>query len=158
MAIRGARPKPTVVKLVTNTARRKNEPRAARRGLPKPPKYLDEGEERPGTRWSETSTTPACSRSPIGRSSPPTARPSLAGSDAELALQAARAKDDTGSFGLLIEGRKGMVLNPLVGAANRTMLIVSRLCVELGMTPSSRSRVCALSEVEEEDPASKYID
>ena len=78
--------------------------------------------------------------------------------DAELALQASKVRDETGNFGLLIEGRKGMVVNPLVGAANRTLIIVSRLCAELGMTPSSRSRVCALSEVEEEDPASKYID
>ena len=55
--------------------------------------------------------------------------------DAELALRASKVRDETGNFGLLIEGRKGMVVNPLVGAANRTLIIVSRLCAELGMTP-----------------------
>ena len=49
-----------------------------------------------------------------------------------------------------------MVLNPLVGAANRTMLIVSRLCVELGMTPSARTRVHVLPE-DRNDPAEKYL-
>lgn len=145
MGVRGVKPKPTVLKLVKGTqkpSRVKPEPVAVRKGLPKPPKHLS---ALASQEWEDMvqdlydcgilSTTD---------------RTVLAGYceayanwvESSLARQAASARDRTGNYGLLeITSNGNVILSPLVGANNRCLEIVLRFCVEMGMTPSARSRV-----------------
>lgn len=48
--------------------------------------------------------------------------------------------------------------NPLLGIANKAMADMMRYAAELGMTPSSRSRVVAKPPPDDDDPAAKYLD
>lgn len=60
---------------------------------------------------------------------------------AERAL-ARLAERDEASHGLLIKTSNGNVVqSPLVGAANRAMVIMLRAAAEFGMTPAARARV-----------------
>lgn len=146
---------PSSLKLVTGTHDKGGnsqqditaEPRRIARGLPKPPKYLDEDAKE---EWMEVvqdlydcgilSTTD---------------RMILANycqavshwKGAELAFQEEKAMNPDGAYH-----------SSLLGVANRTLSIVAKLCSDLGMTPSARSRIVALPREREEDPADKYLD
>ena len=49
-----------------------------------------------------------------------------------------------------------MIAKPLIGIANRAMSAMV-YAVDLGLTPSSRTRVTVLPEDKEEDEIGKYI-
>ena len=159
----GPRPKPNAIKLVKGVTRKDrlnpSEPNA-RRGLPKAPKHLDQGaiEE-----WNEVVQDLYESGMLATTDRSILASYCVAWSrwvDAELAVQVARNLDRSGNFGLLVETSNGnLIQNPIVGSANKLLMSVAKLCEQLGMTPSARSRVHAIpSNEEDEDPANKYLD
>jgi P27 family predicted phage terminase small subunit len=69
------------------------------------------------------------------------------------------AKRDELTSGLMIKTISGNAIqNPIVGVANKAMADAARYATDLGMTPSSRSRVTARPPGPgKEDPADKYF-
>lgn len=62
--------------------------------------------------------------------------------DAFAAMQTEAAKKGDLSKALLVKTKTGnYIQNPLVGACNRAMELMLRAAVEIGMTPSARSRI-----------------
>ena len=60
---------------------------------------------------------------------------------------------------LLVTTTHGNIIpNPLLGIANKAMADAARYAAELGMTPSSRSRVSAQPPSDPNDPGHKYLD
>lgn len=60
--------------------------------------------------------------------------------------------------GLVVRTEKGnMVINPLIGIANKAMADMVRYAAEFGMTPSARSRIDAERTRPEQDPAERYF-
>lgn len=58
----------------------------------------------------------------------------------------------------IIETDKGnLVQNPLIGIANKSMILMLKFATEFGMTPSARSRVKAEQNGEEDDLASELF-
>lgn len=81
---------------------------------------------------------------------------------AEMALARWRAEAEQQGdqfFGMMMITEKGnRVQNPLIGTSNKAMLDMSRYAADLGMTPSSRSRVVATPPGSgKEDPADRYF-
>lgn len=64
-------------------------------------------------------------------------------SHAEHAL--ARMKERDATTGAMVIRTKGgnLIQNPLVGVANRAMLVMTRFALEYGMTPASRTSIAA---------------
>lgn len=50
-----------------------------------------------------------------------------------------------------------VIVNPLVGIANKAMADMARYAVEFGMTPSARSRISAEARAAEDEAAKKYL-
>lgn len=159
MAVRGRKPKPTHLKLVTGNpgkrALNKAEARVAP-ALPSPPPHLcDEGK----VEWGRVSQD----LFEAGLLTKPD-RASLAiycqaygrWVRAENAL-AVIAATDSEFHGLMIKTSNGNVVqNPLVGTANAAMAAVNKYAVEFGMTPSARSRI-KVEGAQVEDVAAKYL-
>lgn len=70
------------------------------------------------------------------------------------------AKHDELSHGFMIKTINGNAIqNPIVGVANKAMADMARYATDLGMTPSSRSRVTArLPGSGSSDPADRYFE
>jgi P27 family predicted phage terminase small subunit len=67
------------------------------------------------------------------------------------------ANHDETTKGFMIRTIAGNTIqNPLVGSANKAMSDMMRYAVELGLTPSSRSRINA-EPTTSDDPAHKYL-
>ena len=155
MAVRGAKPTPTNIKLLTgNPGGRplpKGEPKPRSR-KPQVPAHLNEDA---AIEWARVENE----LDALGL---------LSGLD-RAALSAycqawgrwvqaerALAKMTNNADGLIINTKSGnMIQNPLVGVANKAMADMMRYATEFGMTPSSRSRISASDE--DEDPASEFV-
>ena len=76
---------------------------------------------------------------------------------AERALAVVAERDGVGA-GLVIKTKGGnMIQNPLVGVANRALELMLKAAVEFGMTPSSRTRVVAGGDPNEQtNPFAQY--
>ena len=71
------------------------------------------------------------------------------------------SRDRLKTGGLVLQTANGnLTQNPLVGIASRAMNDAIKFATDLGMTPSSRSRVQALPErnLEDEEISKKYFD
>jgi len=69
----------------------------------------------------------------------------------------ALAKMNNEADGLVIKTISGNIIqNPLVGTANKAMGDMMKFSVELGMTPSSRTRISAEARLDA-DPAEKFF-
>ena len=80
---------------------------------------------------------------------------------AEEALAVMASRDRLKTGGLVLQTANGnFVQNPLVGIASRAIGDMVKYAIDLGMTPSSRSRVQALPErnLEDEEISKKYFD
>lgn len=155
----GTKPRPTRLKLITgNPGKRplnRYEP-AARASLPAPPAHLtdDALEEwrrvaaelhRLGLLSEIDRTALAAYAQAYGR-----------WVKAERALSR-MAEKDLLTGGLMIRTSNGNAIqNPLVGTANAAAAAMMKYAVELGMTPSARTRIIALPP-EEPDPAEFYF-
>lgn len=72
-----------------------------------------------------------------------------------LAVMAAR---DAVTRGLLIKTTNGNAIqNPLVGTANKAMADMVRYAAEFGMTPSARARLKAENTQNDDDPAAEFF-
>lgn len=157
--MRGRKPKPTHLKLVTgNPGRRplnKSEPKPTLE-LPTPPAELSEDA---AAEWGRVSVAlhKAGLLSGIDRAA-------LAAYcqaygrwvKAERAI-AEMGKRDPLTGGLMIKTTNGNAIqNPLVGTANKAMADMVRYAAEFGMTPSARSRIKAEGE-KPEDPAESFF-
>jgi P27 family predicted phage terminase small subunit len=67
------------------------------------------------------------------------------------------AENNASTKGLVIKTKHGNhIQNPLVGIANRALADCMKYAVELGLTPSSRTRINAEPK-QHDDPATKYL-
>lgn len=67
------------------------------------------------------------------------------------------AASDPSGGGIMVKTTNGnLVQNPLIGACNKTVLVLIRLAAELGITPSARSRIQAI-ENDQEDELDKFF-
>jgi P27 family predicted phage terminase small subunit len=155
----GTKPRPARLKLITgNPGKRplnRHEPQA-RPALPSPPTHLTEEalEEwrrvaaelhRLGMLSEIDRTALAAYAQAYGR-----------WVKAERALSR-MAEKDLLTGGLMIRTSNGNAIqNPLVGTANAASAAMMKYAVELGMTPSARTRIIALPP-EEPDPAEIYF-
>lgn len=160
--MRGRKPKPTHLKLVTGNPgkRRLNpaEPRPASAAAPMPPAELSE-EAR--TEWRRVARLLHRLGLLTGAD-----RAALAAycqaygrwRQAERAL-AEMARRDPLTGALMIKTAAGNAIqNPLVGIANKAMSDMVRYAAEFGMTPSARSRIAAEPKPDDsEDPAARYL-
>lgn len=159
--MRGRKPKPTHLKLVTgNPGRRpinRREPRPAA-GLPTAPAELAADAK---TEWRRVARAlhragllTAIDRAALAAYCQTYAR----WRQAERALGEMAARDPL-TAGLLIKTQNGNAIqNPLVGVANKAAAAMVRYAAEFGMTPSARSRIEASAPATETaDPARKYF-
>jgi P27 family predicted phage terminase small subunit len=160
--MRGRKPKPTHLKLVTGNPgkRRLNpaEPRPASAGVPAPPAELSDEAK---TEWRRV----ARGLHRIGLLTG-VDRAALAAycqawgrwRQAEHAL-AEMAMRDPLTRALMVRTKDGnLIQNPLVGIANKAMADMVRYAAEFGMTPSARSRIgAAPNPNDKEDPAESYF-
>lgn len=156
MAIRGGKPTPTNIKLLTgnpgNRPLPKNEPKPRSR-RPQPPKHLNEDAKEEWARIEDELTAlgilSGLDRAALAAYCQAYGR----WVQAERALAQMSNKAD----GLIINTKNGnMIQNPLVGVANKAMSDMMRYAAEFGMTPSARSRISA-SENYDEDPGEKFF-
>ena len=75
---------------------------------------------------------------------------------AETALQEMRVPGNLLSGLVSYTKNDQPIVNPVVGIANKAMADMARYATDLGMTPSSRSRVTPKPPIGEEDPSEKY--
>jgi P27 family predicted phage terminase small subunit len=154
MAPRGRKPKPTYLKLVTNTPRKhrspNNEPTPERAIPSMPPELSDDAKaewalvsadlHRLGllTRIDRAVLSAYCAS--CGR---------WTSAERELRKLDASA--------LLVKTKLGNVIqHPLIGVANKAAHDMVRYATELGMTPSARARISVPAPADG-DPASKYF-
>ena len=157
--MRGAKPKPTHLKLVTgNPGKRKlnkNEPKPTPQ-LPMPPEDLCDDAKVEWGRVSEElfrlDLLTKLDRSALAAYCQAYGR----WMQAERLLGGARKKSPANG-GLLIRTTNGnYVQSPLVGIANKAMADMVRYAAEFGMTPSARSRI-QTNPKDEEDPADEFL-
>lgn len=158
--MRGRKPKPTHLKLVTgNPGRRKlnaAEPMPESR-LPKPPAFLSDEAKVEWGRVSEElynlGILTGIDRAALAAYCQAYAR----WAQAEAAI-GEMAKRDQLTGGLMIKTTNGNAIqNPLVGTANKAAADMVRYAAEFGMTPSARSRIKADGNAEDNDPAAAYF-
>ena len=149
--MRGRKPKPTFLKLVTgNPGKRplnQNEPRP-RLALPSVPHHLsDEAKVEWGRVANELYDLGMLTHLD---------RAVLA---SYCQYYAAWCKySEAGERQPLVKGSKGQpVVSPYVKLANQTYQNMLKAAVELGITPSARSRVSAVPPQDKQDPAAKYF-
>lgn len=156
---RGRKPKPTVLKLVTNNAGNRplnaTEPVPASRTLEPPPGLLPEAR----AEWDRIADDVVASGLVTVAD-----LPALAAYCTNYGrwvqaerLLAVAAKADPETEGLMIETTSGnLVQNPLVGIRNKALSDLMKSAAELGMTPSARSRVQA-APASNDDPAAAFF-
>jgi P27 family predicted phage terminase small subunit len=161
--MRGRKPKPTHLKLITGNAGRRplndREP-TVKAGITTPPRELNEFARREWRRVSRR-LREAGLLTPIDRAALIAYCQSYGlWMQAEKALAEMAAKDSV-TNGLLIRTSNGNAIqNPLVGIANKARSDAVRYAAEFGMTPSARSRVHANpveAQRQQQDPARKYF-
>lgn len=150
--MRGAKPKPTHLKLIAgNPGKRslnRNEPKP-QGDLHDPPDWLTD-EQKAG--WAY-----AIANAPVGLMKRLDRSALTAFVVAEdLHRQATQA---VAKFGLITKSPiKGEPMqNPYLPIINRQAQIMLKAAAELGFTPSSRSRITVNEDVEKEDPAARFI-
>lgn len=159
--MRGRKPRPTHLKLVTGNPGRRPfnaaEPRPEA-GLPAPPAELGSDAKnewrRVARRLQALGLLTPCDRAALAAYCQAFGR----WRQAERAL-AAMAKADPLTGALMIRTKEGNAIqNPLVGIANKAMADMVRYAAEFGMTPSARSRIAGAADGEQkDDPAAKYF-
>lgn len=156
MGIRGAKPTPTNIKLLTGNpgkrALNKAEPRP-KPVIPTPPPHMC-GDAK--TEWKRV-----CGElSALGLLSNLDRAALAAYSQAYgrwVKAERALAKMQNDADGLIIQTRSGnMIQNPLVGVANKAMADMMKYALEFGMTPSARTRINAEAQ-ESDDPADEFL-
>jgi len=158
--MKGRKPRPTYLKLVTgNPGRRPLNSAEARAvpGLPQPPAELaaDARNEwrRVARALHRAGLLAVLDRATLAAYCQAWARWRAA----EKALAEMAARDPVTS-GLLIKTSNGNAIqNPLVGIANKAAAAMVRYAAEFGMTPSARSRIAAEPKDDGDDPARKYF-
>jgi len=158
--MRGRKPKPSGLKLVTGTDRvdRANpaEPHP-QPACPEPPDHLGNEARAEWDRVCEH----LCALGVLSHID----RASLAAYcqaygrwvQAETALER-MAERDAVTFGLMIKTQGGNAIqNPLVGTANKAMADMMRYAAEFGMTPSARTRIRAEGENSQYDPTAEFF-
>ena len=161
----GRKPKPTIVKLVTKTARpsrlNPKEPRISG-GMPTPPAFLGKLARAEWRRLCKplyaAGILTVADRSVFAAYCVLVERWHLA----EVALAEDAQSPDSRHYGLLktvarSEGA-GLYHNPLVQAANRAMRDMLKFAAEMGLSPSSRSRIEVNPPAPEDDPGAKYFE
>ena len=160
--MRGRRPKPTLLKLVTGNPGKRainlREPKPVPK-MPEPPAALS-AEAR--QEWDtvapqlfELGLLTSLDRMALAAYCEASACWALA----QRAL-AEMAERDPVTRGLLIKTTNGNAIqNPLIGIRNKAQSDMARYAAEFGMTPSARSRVKdeALAPVKEIDPAAEWL-
>lgn len=161
MAQRGRKPKPTVLKLVTGTARKSRlNPREPRPepGLPDPPDFIMEDpvalEEyrRAGDQLVCMGVVSDLDAAVLAAY----ASSYALWCSTETLLASMAAKDPTTSGRMIKTTNGNIVQNPLVGVARRAKADTVRYAVELGLTPASRSRVDGHGG-NSSDPANRFF-
>ena len=156
---RGRKPKPTVLKLVTNNAGNRplneNEPIPASRDLEAPDSLIPDARAEWDRVASDLIASGLITTADLG---------ALAvyctaygrWVQAERIL-AADAKANPDNEGLTIETSNGnVVINPRLGIRNKAAADLMKAAAELGMTPSARSRVQAAPR-SKQDPAADFF-
>ena len=159
MAIRGAKPTPTSLKLITGNpghrAINRFEPRPCM-AMPVAPAHLNSGAK---AEWSRVCDDLARLGLLTGLD-----RAALAAycqaygrwEQAEAALTRMAERDLT-THALMIRTSNGnAVQNPLVGTANKAMADMMRYATEFGMTPSARSRIAADGYGDDDDVLAEF--
>jgi P27 family predicted phage terminase small subunit len=156
MAIRGGKPTPTSIKLLTGNPGQRplqaNEPKPKSR-KPTAPAHLNDDAKDEWARIADEldalGILSGLDRAALGAYCQAYGR----WAQAERALSKMKNQAD----GLIIKTISGnMIQNPLVGVANKAMADMVRYAAEFGMTPSARSRISA-SEPGDDDPANEYL-
>ncbi|TCK37982.1 P27 family predicted phage terminase small subunit [Paraburkholderia sp. BL8N3] len=161
MPTRGAKPKPTALRVIQGTRKSniaaKHEPKP-RAGIPPCPSHLD---ARAREEWNRI--TPELLAAGVLSTIDGAVLASYCVAysrwqDAEDALARMKARDKL-TAALMIKTTNGNAIqNPLVGVANRAMLLCQRFACEFGMTPAARARIEAdPNHGNEQDPAQAYF-
>jgi P27 family predicted phage terminase small subunit len=155
--MKGRKPKPTSLKIVTgNPGRRKlnnkePKPKKINNGIPEPPEHLSEYAKKEW--YYVVGSLHQCGiLTDIDRGGLAMYCQSYARwKKAEEAIQLMAEKNPSGG-GLVIKTTNGnMIQNPLVGTANTAMRDAMRFAAEYGLTPSSRARLEIDEESENQD-------
>lgn len=159
--MRGRKPKPTHLKLVTGNPGRRHlnqaEPKHAL-SIPTPPPELSDDAKvewgRVAERLYRVGTLTEVDRAALAAYCDAYGR----WAQATRAISAMAEKDPV-TRGLLIKTSNGNAIqNPLVGVANKAASDLVRYAAEFGMTPSARSRINAEGhKAEAEDEAAKFF-
>jgi P27 family predicted phage terminase small subunit len=155
MAIRGAKPTPTNIKLLMGNPGQRPMPKAEpkpKSRKPSPPAHLnaDAADEwkRVADELDAMGVLSGLDRAALAAYCQAYGR----WTQAERVL----AKMTNDADGLIIKTQSGnMIQNPLVGVANKAMADMVRYAAEFGMTPSSRTRLNAVEQ--DDDPADEFI-
>jgi P27 family predicted phage terminase small subunit len=160
-AMRGRKPRPTYLKLVTGNPGKRPlnaaEPKP-KTGIPAPPAELS-GDAK--AEWRRVAhhlhalgILTTADRAALAAYCQAYGR----WRQAERAL-AEMAKLDPVTGALMIRTKDGNAIqNPLVGTANKAMADMVRYAAEFGMTPSARTRIAgAPADGHDDDPAAKYF-
>ncbi|MEM5403785.1 phage terminase small subunit P27 family [Paraburkholderia unamae] len=140
----GPKPKPTALKLITgNPGKRrlpKREPKP-RSGVPRRPPHLD---ATAAAEWERIVPELLATGLLTVIDGSVLAAYCMAYSrwiDAEEALRRMKERDGL-THALMIKTSNGNAIqNPLVGTANKALMVMSRLAGEFGMTPAARTRI-----------------
>jgi P27 family predicted phage terminase small subunit len=141
------RAKPTALRLIEgNRSKRplpKNEPHP-RSGIPQPPKHLDAYAMAEWNRIAPELEAIGLLSTIDGSALAAYCQCISRWMQAEEALARMKARDKLTS-GLMIKTSNGNVIqNPLLGVANRAMLMAIRFSCEFGMSPAARARLSAM--------------
>ena len=157
--MRGRKPKPTHLKLVTGNPGRRPMNKAEAKPAPNlpspPPELSDDAKVEWGRVSEELYNLGLLTRiDRAGLAAYCQAYGRWITAERVIAEMAAR---DRATSGLLVKTTNGNAIqNPLVGTANKAMSDMMRYAAEFGMTPSARSRINAEGK-HEEDPAARYF-
>ena len=158
--MRGRKPKPSGLKLITGTDRadrgNPDEPQP-QPACPEPPDHLKAEARAEWTRVSHQLNAlgilSEIDRAALGAYCQAYSR----WVQAETALDR-MADRDAMTHGLMIRTQGGNAIqNPLVGTANKAMADMMRYAAEFGMTPSARSRIRAQGENSQYDPTAEFF-
>lgn len=151
------KPKPTALRIIEgNRSKRplpKNEPKP-RVGIPQPPAQLDAYATAEWNRIAPELEAIGLLSTIDGTTLAAYCQCVSRWMQAEEAIAKMKARDKLTS-GLMIKTSNGNAIqNPLVGVANRSMLMAIRFASEFGMSPAARARLAALPH-EATDPHAK---
>jgi P27 family predicted phage terminase small subunit len=155
------RPKPTALRVIEgNRSGRplpKNEPKP-RRGLPPAPSHLDAVARAEWERVTPELQAIGMLTVIDGAVLAAYCMAFSRWSEAESAIARMKARDQlTGA--LMIKTSNGNAIqNPLVGTANKAMLLMARFAVEYGLTPAARAHIDAMPRDDDDrNEAEKYF-